>query len=104
VWTIGVGFPGVATEWTKVEILRFLEQVAAFTLLGYMTAEFRGRAVASYHAALPRLLRWGAVAVLAGEGVRGLHVPGTARRSRGGPSCSPPCSTADGCTISSART
>jgi glycopeptide antibiotics resistance protein len=83
-WTIGVGFPGVATEWTKVEILRFLEQVAAFTLLGYMTAEFRGRAVASYRAALPRLLRWGAVAVLAGEGVRGLHMGHGASIARGG--------------------
>jgi len=83
-WTLGVGFPGVATEWTKVEILRFLEQVAAFTLLGYMTAEFRGRAVESYRAALPRLLRWAALAVLAGEGVRGLHEGHGASVARGG--------------------
>ncbi len=49
-WSVGLGFPGVATEWTKTEILRCLEQVAAFTLLGYMIAEFRGRDVPTYRA------------------------------------------------------
>ncbi|HEX4936232.1 MAG TPA: hypothetical protein VFV33_23790, partial [Gemmatimonadaceae bacterium] len=72
-WRVGIGFPGVAAEWTKVEILRFLEQVAAFTLLGYMVAEYRGRVVTSYREALPRLLSWGVTAALLGEGVRGFH-------------------------------
>ncbi|MCC6927975.1 MAG: VanZ family protein [Gemmatimonadaceae bacterium] len=82
-WQVGLGFPGVAIEWTKVEILRFLEQVAAFTLLGYMVAEFRGRAVTAYGSALPRLARWGATAALLGEGVRGFHAGHGASVARG---------------------
>lgn len=82
-WQVGIGFPGVAIEWTKVEILRFLEQVAAFTLLGYMVAEFRGRAVAAYREALPRLTRWGVTAALLGEGVRGFHAGHGASVARG---------------------
>lgn len=72
-WQIGVGFPGVATEWTKIEILRFLELVAACTLLGYMVAEFRGRAVASFSKAVPRLSTWAVGVALSGEVVRGWH-------------------------------
>lgn len=82
-WSIGLGFPGVASSWTKVEILRFLEQVAAFTLLGYMTAEFRGRSVESYRRAVPRLARWATAAVLVGEGLRGLHAGHGASYARG---------------------
>ena len=82
-WQIGAGFPGVASEWTKVEILRFLEQVASFTLLGYMVAEFRGRIVPSYRRALPRLLSWGSTAALLGEGVRGFHAGHGASVARG---------------------
>lgn len=83
-WQVGVTFPGVATEWTKTEILRFLEQVAAFTLLGYMTAEFRGRSVATYRLALPRLLLMGSAATLVGEGIRGFHEGHGASIARGG--------------------
>ena len=82
-WSIGWGFPGIATEWTKIEILRFLEQVAAFTLLGYMVAEFRGRVVASYREAVPRLLGWGALVAIAGEGMRGFHAGHGASIARG---------------------
>ena len=82
-WQVGIGFPGVATEWTKTEILRCLEQVAAFTLLGYMIAEFRGRDVPSYRAALRRLFAWGAAAAAVGESVRGFHLGHGASISRG---------------------
>lgn len=82
-WRLGIGFPGVATEWTKIEILRFLEQVAAFTLLGYMVAEFRGRVVERYREALPRLIRWGGTAAILGEGVRGFHAGHGASVARG---------------------
>jgi len=82
-WQIGMTFPGVATEWTKTEILRFLEQVAAFTLLGYMTAEFRGRSIATYRSALPRLVSMGALATLMGEGIRGFHEGHGASTARG---------------------
>ncbi|MEP7382242.1 MAG: VanZ family protein [Gemmatimonadota bacterium] len=82
-WSVGVGFPGIATEWTKTEILRCLEQVAAFTLLGYMTAEFRGRDVPGYRPALPRLFAWGGGAAIVGEWVRGYHLEHGASISRG---------------------
>lgn len=70
-WSLGLGFPGVATEWTKVEILRLLELVAAFTLLGYMIAEFRGRVLERYADAFPRLVTWTSGACLAIEMARG---------------------------------
>ncbi|MBC7896038.1 MAG: VanZ family protein [Cytophagaceae bacterium] len=72
-WSAGLGFPGVATEWTKAEILRLLELVAAFTLLGYMMAEFRGRVIARYREAFPRLLVWTGMACLSLECVRGFN-------------------------------
>lgn len=72
-WRVGVGFPGVASTWTKLQILRLLELVAAHTLLGYMVAEFRGRLLTRYWSALPRLAAWGTLAALLGEGVRGFH-------------------------------
>ncbi|MCC6319796.1 MAG: VanZ family protein [Gemmatimonadaceae bacterium] len=71
-WSVGLGFPGVATEWTKLEILRLLELVAAFTLLGYIQCETRGRSVDRYVGALPRLVAWTLVAVAAIEALRGL--------------------------------
>jgi len=72
-WQLGFGIPGVAEEWTKLEILRFLELVAALTMLGYMVAEYRGRQEAQYRAAIPRLLFWGSTAAVVGEMVRGFH-------------------------------
>lgn len=70
-WSVGLGFPGVAAEWTKGEILRLLELVAAFTLLGYMIAEFGGRVIKRYGGAFPRLVAWTGTACLAIELVRG---------------------------------
>ncbi|MGQ0766539.1 MAG: VanZ family protein [Gemmatimonadota bacterium] len=51
-WRLGFAFPGVASEWTRVSILRLLEMVAAFTLLGYICAELRGRIHGSFMAAM----------------------------------------------------
>ena len=72
-WSAGLGFPGVAAEWTKLEILRLLELVAAFTLLGYMVAEYRGRVIAGFKQAFPRLFLWSVAVSLAIEGLRGFH-------------------------------
>ena len=72
-WGVGWGFPGVAAAWTKTEILRLLEQLAAFTLLGYMIAEFRGRDDASFGAALRRLFAWGGVGAATVEAIRGFQ-------------------------------
>jgi glycopeptide antibiotics resistance protein len=81
-WSAGLGFPGVATEWTKVEILRLLELVAAFTLLGYMMAEFRGRVIERYREAFPRLAAWSGVACLTIELARGFDAQHGASAAR----------------------
>lgn len=82
-WQVGFGFPGVASTWTKLQILRFLELVAAYTLLGYMVAEFRGRVITQYRPALGRLATWGVCAAFAGEAVRGFHEGHGASIARG---------------------
>ena len=82
-WSAGIGFPGVAAEWTKIEILRFLELVAAFTLLGYMVAEYRGRVVDAYRVAAPRIAGWGLAAMMIGEAARGFHAGHGASLARG---------------------
>jgi VanZ family protein len=80
-WVLHAGFPPAAAE--QLEILRLLELTAAFTLAGYMVAEFRGRIVASYRAALPRLLAWAAVLGLAMEMTRGYEAGQGASLARG---------------------
>jgi hypothetical protein len=72
-WHGDLGFPGVAAEWSRVEILRLLEIVAAFTLAGYSVAEHRGRVDTRFRAALPRLGLALGVGALVVEGLRGLE-------------------------------
>ena len=55
-WSLHAGFSEAMTQ--QREILRLLEVVAASTLAGYMVAEFRGRDLARYLDAVPRLLGW----------------------------------------------
>lgn len=66
-WSWGIGFRGAATEWGKVEILRTLEIIAAFTLLGYMLAEFRGRRNESYRRSARHIVQWGGAIALVAE-------------------------------------
>ncbi len=64
-WTFSIGFPEVVSN--RLEILRLMELLAAFTLVGYMVAEFRGRSDVRYGDAASRLLAWGVVLALATE-------------------------------------
>jgi VanZ family protein len=80
-WTLHAGFPTSTAE--QVEILRLLELAAAFTLAGYMIAEFRGRVVATYGDALPRLFAWSAVLAVAVEITRGYEAGQGASLARG---------------------
>lgn len=68
-WHFAIGFPEATSQ--QVEILRVLEIAAAFTLVGYMVAEFRGRSVVHYRDAIPRLVGSGIVLTLVVEAVRG---------------------------------
>ena len=80
-WQLWLGFPGIASHQT--EILRLLEVVAAFTLLGYMVAEFRGRTILYFRSALPRVVGWGVTLALGAEVLRGFQWRGGASVARG---------------------
>ncbi len=80
-WTLHLGFPTGASE--QIEILRMLELVAAFTLLGYMVAEIRGRSLARYSDAVPRLLFWAVVAACVAEASGGFQEDHGASLARG---------------------
>jgi VanZ family protein len=73
-WQGRFGFPEVAPS--QVETARLLELCAAFTLLGYMTAEIRGRAVLRYRDAFPRLIAWAIGLAVAAEAARGFDLHG----------------------------
>lgn len=76
-WTWSLGFPPLQSKTGTREILQLLELVAAFTLLGYVIAEYRGRAVPRLQTALPRVLAWSGACGLTVELIRGFtSVPG----------------------------
>ena len=80
-WSFTVGFPEIASN--QLEILRLIELLAAFTLVGYMVAEFRGRSDARYRDAVSRLLAWGVVLTLATEVMLGYQQGYGASPARG---------------------
>jgi VanZ family protein len=80
-WTLYTGFPDAASH--QIEIVRLLELVAAFTLVGYMVAEFGGRALRRYRDALPRLLAWAAALACALEVLWGFRAGHGASLARG---------------------
>jgi hypothetical protein len=80
-WSFSSGFGEAASD--QIEILRLLELIAAYTLVGYMAAEVRGRAVARYRAALPGLFACSLALVAAGELVRGYAGSDGASAARG---------------------
>ena len=80
-WWIGLGFAADASN--QIEILRLLELVAAFTLLGYIVAEWRGRAVLRYRDALARLVGWSVAVACTVELVRGYQEGHGASVTRG---------------------
>jgi glycopeptide antibiotics resistance protein len=82
-WPLGDAFPlwrgtfalalsGV--EVTQPFVYRILEHVAAFTLVGYMGAEFHGRDERRLAGTLPRLLAWTISVSLLLEVARGFHL------------------------------
>ncbi|WP_411281372.1 hypothetical protein [Gemmatimonas sp.] len=60
-------------ETNTVQLFVALEHVAAFTLVGYIIAEFRGRALLPYREIVGQLLRWGGGISLLLEARRGFH-------------------------------
>jgi len=80
-WTFRLGFTDAASD--QVEILRLLELIAAFTLLGYMIAEARGRVIARFREALPGVFACSLALVCACELVHGYSQAGGASLARG---------------------
>ena len=80
-WSVRAGFPDAMSH--QIEILRLLELVAAFTLVGYIVAEFGGRAVARYRDALPRLATFALVLACALEVAWGFRAEHGASIARG---------------------
>jgi glycopeptide antibiotics resistance protein len=76
-WRASLGLPSAAATWQIVDILRLLESLAAFTLLGFMLAELRGRAEERVRATLRHAVLWGAVLAAGSEALHGF-TPGSA--------------------------
>ena len=80
-WHGDLGFPAIGAS--RVETARLLEVCAAFTLLGYMVAESRGREVVRYRNVLRYLVAWAVALAVATETARGFGLHG-ASLARGG--------------------
>jgi VanZ family protein len=80
-WSLSIGFPSGASQ--QIQILRVLELLAAFTLMGYMVAEFRGRTLVGYRDALPRILGYANALAIATELARGFEPGQGASIARG---------------------
>ncbi len=72
-WRASLGLLPAGTALTNRLIYQMLEHVAAFTLVGFMTAEFYGRYETRYREIAPRVLGWGAGVSLLLEATRGFH-------------------------------
>lgn len=73
-WQAGVElFPAFRTELSQRMVFQALEYTAAFTVAGYIIAEFHGRATANYRAVQFTVLRWGGALAVMLELARGWH-------------------------------
>jgi glycopeptide antibiotics resistance protein len=72
-WRVSIGFAEIADRPGFVPTLRILEDLAAFTLLGYMLAEFRGRREEPFRQTLHWLLLYGMIGGGGLELMRGFH-------------------------------
>jgi len=81
-WHLSVGFADSMGIWAAGEILHLVELVAAFTLLGYMLAEFRGRREHRFRAGIARVAAWAAAAAAVCEILEGFRPDGSASLAR----------------------
>jgi glycopeptide antibiotics resistance protein len=80
-WRGAIGF-GITSDWDSGMVLHIVETVAAFTLLGYMLAEFRGRLEARFRSGAAHIALWGGAAALVAEVFEGFRVDGGASALR----------------------
>ena len=77
-WHLNVGFAASMGSGAAGEILHVVELVAAFTLLGYMLAEFRGRRERRFRAGTAHVVAWAAAAAVVCETLDGFRPNGSA--------------------------
>jgi len=77
-WTGDVGFAATSGLWDTKAVLHVVEVVAAFTLLGYMLAEFRGRREARFRAGARYIAVCATGAAAVTEVLEGFHPDGGA--------------------------
>ena len=81
-WHMSVGFVASMGIWAAGEILHVVELVAAFTLLGYMLAEFRGRRERQFGASVGYVASWAFAAAGVCEILDGFRPDGSASLAR----------------------
>lgn len=77
-WTGDLGFPATSGMWDTTAVLHVVETVAAFTLFGYMIAEFRGRREARFRDGARYIAAWAAGAAALTELLEGFRPGGGA--------------------------
>lgn len=80
-WRGALGF-GMLPGWGPSTVLHIIETVAAFTLLGYMLAEFRGRREARFRNGIAHIALWSGAVALVAELLEGFRVDGGASALR----------------------
>ena len=80
-WRWSFGF-GTTEGLDSGTVLHIVETVAAFTLFGYMLAEFRGRLEARFRNGAPHIALWSGVVALAAQVLEGFRVDGEASALR----------------------
>ena len=80
-WRGSLGF-GMTAGWGSAIVLHIVETVAAFTLLGYMLAEFRGRRESRFREGAAHIALWGGGVALVAELLEGFRVDGGASALR----------------------
>ncbi len=73
VWYAGFALLPPGIDGSREHIYMALEHVAAFTLVGYVIAEFHGRALLPYRGMIARVALWGGGLSLLLEATRGWH-------------------------------
>ena len=76
-WRGALGF-GATVDWRSGTVLHIVETVAAFTLLGYMLAEFRGRREARFRHGAVHVAAWCGLVAFAAELLEGFRPDGGA--------------------------
>jgi glycopeptide antibiotics resistance protein len=81
-WHGAVGFDTMRGNLGTMPVLHVVEAVAAFTLLGFMLAEFRGRREARFRDGVAHVAVWCGTAALAAEALEGFRPDGGASGTR----------------------